>query len=170
MPVDGDVIYVNRTEDTSIICSARGIPPPSIRFLQGDQELNRTGGESGAGLDLASRVQLGNDLSSLFMGDGTFIVSRMLTIFNVAEEDTGNFSCEAFSTILELSLSLNDSSVFQLIVQSELKPALKLCFWSSPIMYCNCVQWMVLIATLTVSMFQLFELMIFCVHPPSFQL
>ena len=140
MPVDEDIFYVNRTEDTSIICSARGIPPPSIRFLQGDQELNRTGGESGAGLDLASRVQLGNDLSSLFMEDGTFIVSRMLTIFNVAEEDTGNFSCEAFSTIPELSLSLNDSSVFQLIVQSELKPALQLCFWPSPIMYCNCVQ------------------------------
>ena len=140
MPVDGDVIYVNRTEDISIICSARGIPLPSIRFLQGDQELNRTGGESGAGLDLASRVQLGDDLSSLFMGDGTFIVSRMLTIFNVAGEDTRNFSCEAFSTIPELSLSLNDSSVFQLIVQSELKPALQLCFWPSPIMYCNCVQ------------------------------
>ena len=118
MPVDGDIIHVNRTEDTSIICSARGIPPPSIRFLQGDQELNRTGGESGAGLDLASRVQLGDDSSSLFMDDGTFMVSHMLTIFNVAEEDTGSFSCEAFSTIPELGLSLSDSSVFQLIVES----------------------------------------------------
>ena len=119
MPVDGDLYYVNRTDDISIVCSARGIPPPSIRFLQGYLELNRTGGESGAGVDFASRVQLGDDSSSVFMDDGTFLVSRMLTIFNVAEEDAGNFTCEAFSTISQLGFSLSDSSVFQLIVESK---------------------------------------------------
>ena len=111
MPVDGDLYYVNRTDDISIVCFARGIPPPSIRFLQGDLELNRTG---------ASRVQLGNDSLSVFsMDDGTFMVFQMLTIFNVAEEDAGNFTCEAFSTISQLGFSLSDSSVFQLIVESK---------------------------------------------------
>ena len=120
-PVDGEMFLVNRTDDISIPCSARGIPPPSIMFLQGGVELNRTGGESGAGEDFASRVQLGDESLSVFMDDGTFMVSRMLTIFNVAEGDAGNFTCEASSTIPELdSVSLSDSRVFELVVQSKL--------------------------------------------------
>ena len=117
---------VNRTDDIRIQCSARGIPPPFIRFLRRGVELNRTGGESGVGMDLASRVQLGGESSSVFVDDGTFMVSRMLTIFNVAEEDGGNFTCEAASTIPELGLSLSDSSVFELIVQSKFLCALLL--------------------------------------------
>ena len=112
---------VNRSNDITIQCSARGIPPPSIRFLRGGVELNRTGGESGIGMDLASRVQLGDESSSVFMNDGTFMVSRMLTIFNVAEEDAGNFTCEASSMIPELGLSLSDSRVFELVVLSKFK-------------------------------------------------
>ena len=122
MPVDGEMFRVNRSDDITIPCSARGIPPPSIRFLRGDVELNRTGGESGVGIgtDLASRVQLGDESSPVLMDDGTFMVSRMLTIFNVAEDDAGDFTCEASSTIPELGLSPSDSSVFDLIVQSRL--------------------------------------------------
>ena len=71
-------------------------------------------------MDLASRVQLGDESSSVFMNDGTFMVSRMLTIFNVAEEDAGNFTCEASSTLSELDLSLSYSRVFELVVQSKL--------------------------------------------------
>jgi len=82
-------------------------------------ELNRTGGESGAGGDLASRVQLADESSSASMGDGTFMVSRMLTIFDVIEEDGGTFTCEASSTIPELSLSLTNRSAFELAVQSK---------------------------------------------------
>jgi len=119
MPVDGEVFRVNKTDDISFICSARGIPPPSIRFLRGGVELNRTGGESGAGGDLASRVQLADESSSVYMDDGTFMVSRMLTIFDVIEEDGGTFTCEASSTIPELSLSLTNSSAFELAVQSK---------------------------------------------------
>ena len=113
---------VNRSDDITIQCSVRGIPPPSIRFLRGDVELNRTDGESGVGIgtDLASRVQLGDESSPVLMDDGTFMVSRMLTIFNVAEDDAGDFTCEASSTIPELGLSPSDSSVFDLIVQSRL--------------------------------------------------
>ena len=110
---------VNRSDEITIPCSARGIPPPSIRFLRGGVELNRTGGESGVGMDLASRVQLGDESSSVFMDYGTFMVSRMLTIFNVAEEDAGNFTCEVSRMIPELGLSLSDSSVFELVVQSK---------------------------------------------------
>ena len=110
---------VNRTDDITIPCSARGIPPPSIRFLRRGMELNRTGGESGVGMDLASRVQLGDESSSAFVDDGAFMVSRMLTIFNVAEEDAGNFNCVASSMIPELALSLSDSNVFELVVLSE---------------------------------------------------
>ena len=112
---------VNRSDDISISCSARGIPSPSIRFLRGGVELNRTGGESGVGTDLASRIQLGDESSSVFMDDGTFMVSRMLTIFDVAEDDAGNFTCEASSMIPELGLSLNDSRTFELVVQSKLR-------------------------------------------------
>ena len=119
VPVDGEVFRVNRTDDISFICLARGIPPPSIRLLRGGVELNRTGGESGAGGDLASRVQLAGESSSVYMDDGTFMVSRMLTIFGVTEEDGGMFTCEASSTIPELSLSLTNRSVFELAVQSK---------------------------------------------------
>ena len=121
MPVDGELFRVNRTDDISFICSARGIPPPSIRFLRGGVELNRIGGESGAGVDgdLASRVQLTNESSSVYMDDGTFMVSRMLTIFDVMEEDGGTFTCEASSTIPELGISLTNRSVFELAVQSK---------------------------------------------------
>ena len=119
VPVDGELFRVNRTDDISFTCSARGIPPPSIRFLRGGVELNRTGGESGAGMDLVSRVQLAEESSSVYVDDGTFMVSRMLTIFNAAEEDSGMFTCEASSTILELSLSLTNRSVFELAVQSK---------------------------------------------------
>ena len=120
------MFHVNRSDNNTITCSARGIPPPSIRFLRRGVELNRTGGESGVETDLVSRVQLGEELSSVFMNDGTFMVSRMLTIFNVAEEDAGDFTCEASSTISELALSLSDSSVFELIVQSKFLCALLL--------------------------------------------
>ena len=125
MPVDGEVFRVNRTDDISFICSARGIPPPSIRFLRGGVELNRAGGESGvggesgAGGDLASRVELADESSSVYMDDGTFMVSRMLTIFDVMEEDAGMFTCEVSSTIPELSLSLTNRSAFDLAVQSK---------------------------------------------------
>ena len=112
---------VNRTDDISIPCSARGIPPPSIRFLRRGVELNRTGGESGVGVDLASRVQLGEESLSVFMNDGTYMVSRMLTIFNAAEDDAGNFTCEASSTIPELRLSPSDSRMFELVVLSKFK-------------------------------------------------
>ena len=115
------MFHVNRSDNNTITCSARGIPPPSIRFLRRGVELNRTGGESGIGMDLASRVLLGVESSSMFMDDGTFMVSQMLTIFNVAEEDAGDFTCEASTTIPELALSLSDSSVFELVVQSMLK-------------------------------------------------
>ena len=110
---------VNRTDDITIPCSAHGIPPPSIRFLRSEVELNRTGGESGVRVDLASRVQLGDESSSALVDDGAFMVSRMLTIFNVAEEDAGDFTCEASSMILELALSLSDSNVFELVVLSK---------------------------------------------------
>ena len=93
-------------------------------------ELNRTGGESGVGTDLALRVQLGDESSSVFMDGGTFVVSWMLTIFNVAEEDAGNFTCEASSTIPKLALSTSDRSVFELVVQS--KPFV-------PSILCSCV-------------------------------
>ena len=126
MPVDGEMFRVNRSDDITIQCSARGIPPPSIKFLRRGVELNRTGGESGVGTDLASRVQLGSESSSVFMNDGTFMVSRMLTIFNVAEGDARDFTCEASSTISELALSLSDNSVFELVVQSKFLCALLL--------------------------------------------
>ena len=119
-PVDREMFRVNRTDDITISCSARGIPPPSIMFLRGGEELNGTGGESGVGVDLASRVQLGNESSSVFMDDGTFMVSRMLTILDVVEDDAGNFTCEVSSMIPELALSLSDSIVFELVVQSML--------------------------------------------------
>ena len=117
---------VNRTDDISITCSARGIPPPSITFLRGGVELNRTGEESGIGTDLVSRVQLGDESSSVFVDDGTLMVSRMLTIFNVAEGDAGDFTCEASCTTSELGLSLSGSSVFELVVQSKFLCALLL--------------------------------------------
>ena len=127
---------VNRSDDISIQCSARGILPPSIRFLRRGVELNRTGGESGVGTDLASRVQLDDESSSVFMDDGSFMVSRMLTIFNVAEEDAGNFICEASSTISELGLSLSDSSVFELVVQSMLNYIMPTCCPSHALSCC----------------------------------
>ena len=124
MLADGEMFRVNRSDDIMIPCSAHGIPPPSIRFLHRGVELNRTGGESGVVIGLASRVQLGDESSSVFVDDGTFMVSRMLIIFNVAEGDAGNFICEASSTIPELALSPSDSSVFELVVQSKFLCAL----------------------------------------------
>ena len=72
-------------------------------------------------MDLASRVQLGDESSSVFVDYGSFMVSRMLTIFNAAEDDAGNFTCEASSTIPELSLSPSDSRMFELVVLSKFK-------------------------------------------------
>ena len=72
-------------------------------------------------MDLGSRVQLGDESLPMFMDDGTFMVSRLLTIFNVAEEDAGNFTCEASSMIPELAISPSDSRVFELVVLSKLK-------------------------------------------------
>ena len=131
-PIDGEMFHVNRSDNITILCSARGIPPPSIRFLRGGVVLNRTGGESGVVMDLASRVQLGDESLSVSLDDGTFMVSRMLTIFNVSEIDAGNFICEASGMIPELALSPSDSSVFELVVQSKC-----LCF--VPSMHCGCL-------------------------------
>ena len=112
-PVNGSTLRVNMTGNISIMCSAHGIPAPSIRFSYRGTVLGET--ETA----LTSRVHLGDETTLMSMDDGMFTVRRVLTLFRASEQDVGIFTCEAFSAIQELGLSLNDENVFEMIVQSK---------------------------------------------------
>ena len=86
------------TGNISIMCSAHGIPAPSIRFSYRGTVLGET--ETA----LTSRVHLGDETTLMSMDDGMFTVRRVLTLFRASEQDVGIFTCEAFSAIQELGL------------------------------------------------------------------
>ena len=104
------------TGNISIMCSAHGIPAPSIRFLYRGTVLERTG-ETGTAL--TSRISLSDESTWMSTDGGMFTVRRVLTLFRASEQDVGTFTCEAFSAIEELDLSLSDENYFDMIVQSK---------------------------------------------------
>ena len=110
------MITVNETEDTVITCTASGVPPPTIQFMRGGTVLDRTGNESTIGSTLAERVQLQLATSPVPNSDGTFMVSRSLTIFNLEDGDSGNFTCSIVSDVTEVTIP-SDQVTFELLVQ-----------------------------------------------------
>ena len=118
-PVEGQQLRVNVPEDFFMTCSASGLPPPSISFFRGSETLEEGSGMSGMGMDFASRTQLGVETTPVLMNDGTFLVTRSLTLTGAVDEDSGNLTCQATNTITELSETRMDSVVFELIVQSK---------------------------------------------------
>ena len=112
-PLEG---AVNETEDTVITCTASGVPPPTIQFMRDETVLDRTGDESTIGSTLAERVQLQPATSPVLNSDGTFMVSRSLTIFNLEDGDSGNFTCSAVSNVTEVTIP-SVQVTFELLVQ-----------------------------------------------------
>ena len=110
------MITVNETEDTVITCTASGVPPPTIQFMRGGTVLDRTGDESTIGSTLAEKVQLQAATSPVPNSDGTFMVSRSLTIFNLEDGDSGNFTCSAVSNVTEVTIP-SVQVTFELLVQ-----------------------------------------------------
>ena len=118
-PVEGQQLRANMTEDFFMTCSASGIPSPSIFFFRGNESLNDTNGQSGMGMDFTSRVQLGEISMPVLMDDGTLLVTRSLTLTNAVDEDSGNLTCQATNTIIELNETRMDMVMFELIVQGK---------------------------------------------------
>ena len=110
------MITVDETEDTVITCTASGVPPPIIQFMRGGTVLDRTGDESTIGSTLAERVQLQLATSPVLNSDGTFMVSRSLTIFNLEDGDSGNFTCSVVNDVTEVTIP-SVQVTFELLVQ-----------------------------------------------------
>ena len=106
-----------------MICSVSGLPSPSISFFRGNESLDEANGMSGMGMDFTSRAQVGDESMPVHMDDGTLLVTRSLTLFNVIDEDSGKLTCIATNNITDLSTDLSvtrmDSVVFELIVQGK---------------------------------------------------
>ena len=118
-PVGGEQFRVNVTEGFYMTCSASGLPSPSISFFRGNESLDDANGMSGMGMDFTSRALVGDVSMPMLMDDGTFLVTRSLTLFNVVDEDSGNLTCQATNNIIELNETRMNNVVFELIVQGK---------------------------------------------------
>ena len=81
--------------------------------------LNRTDGEMGIGEEIPTRVQIGTITASTMIGDGTYQVSRDITLFNVRDEPLTGFECRAMNIIPEPNQMLSDMVSFDIRVQGK---------------------------------------------------
>ena len=100
-------------------CSASGLPSPSISYFRGIESLDEANGIPGMGMYFTSCAQVGDESMPVLMDDGTLLVTRSLTLFDVVDEDSGNLTCIATNNITDLSVTRMDSVVFELIVQGK---------------------------------------------------
>lgn len=116
-PQNDDIITVNVTNDITITCTASAVPEPTIEFYYNEMLLNRTEGEMGIGEEIPSRVQIGATTALTMIDDGTYQVSRDMTLFNVRDEPLTRFECRAMNIIPEPNQMLSDMVGFDIRVQ-----------------------------------------------------
>ena len=119
-PGDGDRFIVNVTNDVTITCTASALPAPTIEFLYDGVILDRTDGEVGIGDGIPMRVQIGTHSTPMLTSDGTYEVSRDLTLFSVRDEPLTGFECRAMNNIIELNLMQSVMVSFDILVQGNL--------------------------------------------------
>ena len=110
---------MNVTNDVTITCTASALPPPTIEFFYNGVILDRSDGEMGIGDGIPMRVQVRSHLTSMLTVDGTYEVSRDLTLFNARDEPLTGFQCRAVTNITELNMILSDTVSFDILVQGK---------------------------------------------------
>ena len=118
-PQNDDIITVNVTNDITITCTASGVPAPTIEFYYNEMVLSRTDREMGIGEEIPSRVQIGATTASTMIDDGTYQVSRDMTLFEVRDEPLTGFECRAMNIIPEPNQMLSDMVSFDIRVQGK---------------------------------------------------
>ena len=99
-PMQSEQFIANEQTDITFTCIAFGFPVPSISFIYDGQILNRTDGRPAfVGVALEDRVMLENEEVSLNVSTGLYEVTRTLTLFNAADDDSGSFLCSASANI-----------------------------------------------------------------------
>ena len=119
-PDEGFIYSVNETDDIMFFCNATGLPAPTVWFTRNGATLMI--GDGMGRIDVDNAFMEGSSMDeqdSIQLDSGTFLVSINVTIANTIDGDSGNYSCEASSTVALLNTTLRDSHTFQLIVQSE---------------------------------------------------
>ena len=111
---------MNVTNDVTITCTASALPPPTIEFFYNGVILDRSDGEMGIGDGIPMRVQVRSHLTSMLTVDGTYEVSRDLTLFSVRDEPLTGFECRAMNNIIELNLMQSVMVSFDILVQGNL--------------------------------------------------
>ena len=118
-PGDGAIFTVNVTNDSTVTCTAFALPPPTIEFFYNGTILNRTDDETEIGDEIPMRVQVGQTSSPILIDNGSYEVSRTLTLFNVRDERLTGFQCRAMNDIVELGMMPSDAVAFQFLVQGK---------------------------------------------------
>ena len=123
-PQNGTIILVNVTNDVTVTCTASAVPAPMIQFYYNGTLLDRTDGATGIGEGIPMRVQIGDPSSPVSISDGTYEVSRDVTLFSSREEPLTGFECRAVSGIVDMDLNLTPSDAvdFGFIVQGNSLP------------------------------------------------
>ncbi len=99
-PTDSQLFTTNEQTNFIFTCTATGFPAPTLFFQRGSDPLTRTEGEGNIGDTIADRVQVGMEVRSAMLDvDGLCTVTRNLTLFAARDQDTGSFSCTAFTNI-----------------------------------------------------------------------
>ena len=118
-PQNGTIILVNVTNDVTVTCTASAVPAPMIQFYYNGTLLDRTDGATGIGEGIPMRVQIGDPSSPVSISDGTYEVSRDVTLFSTRDEPLTGFECRAVNSIVDMDLNLTPSDTvnFGFIVQ-----------------------------------------------------
>ncbi len=101
MPRETEEFTTNEGTDISFTCTATGSPPPSISFTYESQSLNRSDGRptQQVGASIVDRVMLGEEMMTINSTTQLYEVTRVFTLFDVAEGDSVNFTCLASADI-----------------------------------------------------------------------
>ena len=123
-PQNGTIILVNVTNDVTVTCTASAVPAPMIQFYYNGTLLDRTDGATGIGEGIPMRVQIGNPSSPVSISDGTYEVSRDVTLFSARDKPLTGFECRAVNSIVDMDLNLTPSDTvdFGFIVQGNSFP------------------------------------------------
>ena len=107
---ESGVYIVNETFPVTFMCTATGIPPPTIQWLRGDFLLDPSINDT-----LSSRFQLTDPVVNRTEGVVS-VVMRMLTINNALDSDNGTYTCRANNS----AVNGEDQDSFELYVQGTL--------------------------------------------------
>ena len=118
-PIDNEIFTVNMTNDTTITCTAFARPAPIIEFFYNGMILNRADDEIGIGNEIPMRVQVGETSNPVLIDNGSYEVSRDITLFNARDEPLTGFECRAMNNIMELNLMPNNTVAFEILVHGN---------------------------------------------------